>query len=103
MSAWLTVSVWLVTAAGVACLVSYAKGRFNGYLKGYGAGRKAGHSDAEATIIAIRRSAAREVNALKQRGQATQTAIDYLYDRAQLEVEQLGLKPAPADGGTGQP
>src|SRR5262249_31009885 len=75
--------------AGFGCWVSYAEGRSRGYLKGYDIGRKVGRQDAEAKISAIRHSAEQEVQAVKERGQAASAAIDYLYQGALAEVEQL--------------
>lgn len=104
MSAGPAVIVFLVIVIGAVfgCSASYHEGRFNGYLKGYAAGLKAEQRSAEEKISAIRRSTEQVAQEVTQRGQAAQSTIDYLYERAQQEVEQLDPQPPAPSGGTEQ-
>lgn len=97
---WLGVCICLTIAiaVGVGYPVSYSRGRLTGYLKGYDAGQKTERSDAEAKINAIRHSAEQEVQEFKERGQAAQDAIEYLYQGALDEVDQLAPGAVLAGG-----
>jgi hypothetical protein len=77
----------LVLGAIVACWWAYFKGSAQGYYQGYTAGQKAQH-----------RSTMQKVNAVKERGQAAEATIEYLYERARAEIEQLDPHTIPPDG-----
>lgn len=68
----------LVLGASVACLWAYFEGSAQGYNRGYIAGQKAQH-----------RSTMQKVDAVKERGQAAEATIEYLYEQARDQIDDL--------------